>query len=171
MPGPCSSKKKKKTQAKKEKQAKLRKINASQDQQLKPDSPSISSLSLITPPPPTTPSPASLHSVNIPIQHSYGPTSEAGHLDSESRTRFQQYLESAEIDDVPEFLKRPCVEDLGNGPRVRDIVAFLQSKIAAPPSFDDPLCAEFAQKEVLEMVCTLLPEETAMVRLQRCCSW
>ncbi|KAI0684059.1 hypothetical protein BC835DRAFT_1251213, partial [Cytidiella melzeri] len=63
----------------------------------------------------------------------------------------------------PEFLRSPCVEDLGDGPRVRDVGVFLNSKVAAPVSLDDPLCAEFAQEEVLEMLCCVLPEETAMI--------
>jgi len=29
---------------------------------------------------------------------------------------------------------------------------------------DDPLCAEFAKREILQMLCTVLPEETALVR-------
>ena len=29
---------------------------------------------------------------------------------------------------------------------------------------DDPLCAEFAQREILQMLYTVLPEETALVR-------
>ncbi|KAI0791537.1 hypothetical protein BC629DRAFT_1287782 [Irpex lacteus] len=76
-----------------------------------------------------------------------------------------QYLASIQPDssDVPPTLRTPCVEDLGDGPRVRDVKTFLASKIAAPVSLDDPLCAEFGQREVLEMLCCVLPEETAMI--------
>lgn len=57
----------------------------------------------------------------------------------------------------------PIIHDPGNGPRVRDVRGFLSSFFAHPPSLDDPLCAEFSQEEVLQMLCTALPEETAMV--------
>lgn len=55
------------------------------------------------------------------------------------------------------------IHDPGTGPRVRDARAFLGSYFALPPSLDDPLCAEFAQEEVLQMLMTVLPEETALV--------
>jgi hypothetical protein len=38
------------------------------------------------------------------------------------------------------------------------------SYFSQPPALEDPLCAEFAQDEVLQMFCTVLPEETALVR-------
>jgi hypothetical protein len=57
----------------------------------------------------------------------------------------------------------PSIHDPGNGPRVRDVRAFLSSFFAQPPSLDDPLCAEFSQEEVLQMLCTTLPDETATV--------
>jgi len=57
----------------------------------------------------------------------------------------------------------PYIHDPGNGPRVRDTRAFLSSFFAQPPSLDDPLCAEFAQEEVCQMLFTVLPEETALV--------
>jgi hypothetical protein len=63
-------------------------------------------------------------------------------------------------------LEEPCIHDPGNGPRVRDIHAFLKSRFFAQgPALDDPLRAEFAQEEVLQMLKTVLPEEMAMVRL------
>lgn len=58
----------------------------------------------------------------------------------------------------------PYIHDPGNGPRVRDTRAFLNSYFAQPPGLNDPLCAEFAQEEVCQMLCTVLPEETALVR-------
>lgn len=43
---------------------------------------------------------------------------------------------------------------------------FLASRFfAQPPALDDPLCAEFAQGAVLEMIKTILPEELALVRV------
>lgn len=66
---------------------------------------------------------------------------------------------------APEFLPQaPFIHDPGNGPRVRDTRMFLGSFFAQPPALDDPMCAEFAQEEVLQMLMTVLPEETAMVR-------
>lgn len=62
------------------------------------------------------------------------------------------------------FIAAPNIYDPGNGPRVRDTRAFLPSFFAQPPALDDPLCAEFAQEEILQMLCTVLPEETAIVR-------
>lgn len=59
----------------------------------------------------------------------------------------------------------PSIHDPGNGPRVRDVRAFLSSFFAQPPSLEDALCAEFSQEEVLQMLCTLLPEETAIVSM------
>ncbi|KAF5325593.1 hypothetical protein D9611_000841 [Ephemerocybe angulata] len=60
--------------------------------------------------------------------------------------------------------KPPFIHDPGNGPRVRDAKEFLKSEFfAQPPAFDDPLCAEFAQPEVLQMLQTVLPEEAAMI--------
>lgn len=57
----------------------------------------------------------------------------------------------------------PIIHDPGNGPRVRDVRGFLASFFAQPPSLEDPLCAEFSQEEVLQMLCTALSEETAIV--------
>ncbi|CAL1697899.1 unnamed protein product [Somion occarium] len=59
--------------------------------------------------------------------------------------------------------KEPFIQDPGNGPRVKDINAFLASSFATPPSLDDPLCAEFAQEDLIDMLCNVLPEETALI--------
>ncbi|KAH9915337.1 uncharacterized protein B0H18DRAFT_1215581 [Fomitopsis serialis] len=63
----------------------------------------------------------------------------------------------------PSLVNEPFIYDPGNGPRVRNVHAFLDSTFASPPSLDDPLCAEFAQEEMLEMLCSVLPEETALI--------
>ncbi|KAI0742663.1 hypothetical protein C8Q80DRAFT_1273285 [Daedaleopsis nitida] len=63
----------------------------------------------------------------------------------------------------PSLLRIPPIHDPGDGPRVKDVPAFLASRFAVPPSLDDPLCAEFADEAVLQMLCTILPEETAMI--------
>src|ERR1700730_4557155 len=64
----------------------------------------------------------------------------------------------------PEGTPYIYIHDPGNGPRVRDTRAFLSSYFAHPPSLDDPLCAEFAQEEVLQMLMTVLPKDIALVR-------
>ncbi|KAF9238325.1 hypothetical protein BU15DRAFT_47809 [Melanogaster broomeanus] len=61
------------------------------------------------------------------------------------------------------LLTSPNIYDPGNGPRVRNAHSFLSSFFAQPPSMDDPMCAEFAQEEILQMICTVLPEETAII--------
>lgn len=65
-------------------------------------------------------------------------------------------------DTIPQ---EPYIYDPGNGARVRNTRQFLSSYFAQPPTLDNPLCAEFAHEEVLEMLCTVLPEETALVRV------
>lgn len=62
------------------------------------------------------------------------------------------------------FIAAPNIYDPGNGPRVRDPRAFLSSFFALPPALDDELCAEFSQEEILQMLCTVLPEDYAIVR-------
>jgi hypothetical protein len=61
------------------------------------------------------------------------------------------------------LLSNPIIHDPGNGPRVKNMQAFLNSSFSQPAWVDDPLCAEFAQREILQMLCTVLPEETALV--------
>ncbi|KAF8183765.1 hypothetical protein K438DRAFT_1920148 [Mycena galopus ATCC 62051] len=69
-----------------------------------------------------------------------------------------------EEEECPQGLpQKPFIHDPGNGHRVRDTRAFLSSFFAQPPALDDPLCAEFSQEEVLQMLCTVLPEETALI--------
>ncbi|KII84096.1 hypothetical protein PLICRDRAFT_46433 [Plicaturopsis crispa FD-325 SS-3] len=58
----------------------------------------------------------------------------------------------------------PAIHDPGTGPRVRSPHAFLASKFfVQPPALTDPLCAEFAREEVREMLCSVLPEEMALI--------
>lgn len=61
--------------------------------------------------------------------------------------------------------QEPPIYDPGNGPRVKNINAFFASSFCSPPSFDDELCAEFAQEEMLDMLYTVLPHELALVSL------
>ena len=52
----------------------------------------------------------------------------------------------------------PFIHDPGNGPRVRDVKAFLGSSFAQPVTSE-----KLGQKEVLEKLLKVLPEETAQV--------
>ncbi|KAI0830105.1 hypothetical protein BC628DRAFT_1356443 [Trametes gibbosa] len=63
----------------------------------------------------------------------------------------------------PTLMKTPFIYDPGDGPRVKDPRAFLASRFAAPPTLDDAMCAEFAEEAVLQMLCSVLPEETALI--------
>jgi hypothetical protein len=57
----------------------------------------------------------------------------------------------------------PFIHDPGNGPRVRDVKMFMKSSFAQPVAQEDELCLEFGQREVLEMLMTILPEDIALV--------
>ena len=68
-----------------------------------------------------------------------------------------------DIDCDDALLAAPNIYDPGTGPRVRNAREFLASYFAQPPSLNDALCAEFAQEEILEMLCTVLSEDMAIV--------
>ncbi|KAJ7280212.1 hypothetical protein C8J57DRAFT_1301938 [Mycena rebaudengoi] len=76
---------------------------------------------------------------------------------------FQEDSEDGRGDSGELLPRKPFIHDPGNGPRIRDARAFLASSFAQPPAMDDPMCAEFSQDEVLQMLCTVLPEETALI--------
>jgi hypothetical protein len=61
------------------------------------------------------------------------------------------------------LLREPPIYDPGTGARVRSMGEFLRSGFASEPTWDDELCAEFAQEEMLEMLRTVLPHEMALV--------
>lgn len=60
-------------------------------------------------------------------------------------------------------LPMPCVHDPGNGPRVKDLFAFIESAYATKPTLDDPQCREYYYQDVLDLLVELLPRETAVV--------
>jgi hypothetical protein len=68
-----------------------------------------------------------------------------------------------ELDELEEALlvREPPIYDAGTGPRVRSMGEFLRSSFASEPTWDDELCAEFAQEEMMEMLRMVLPEEMA----------
>jgi len=70
----------------------------------------------------------------------------------------------AELEEVEgELPREPPIYDPGTGPRVKSMDEFLRSSFASEPTWDDELCAEFAQEEMLEMLRTVLPDEMALV--------
>jgi hypothetical protein len=170
MPGPCNKKKKRRPAHKTQKttknppepQTKLEAETCDPEQKPGDSSPSRTpSQHLLTPPP-------------IP----YCPIDQP--KDWEDLYTFDDADPKCLNDDF--FLPAPYIYDPGNGPRVRDAHAFISSKYFAQepamhvrhcnPSamtpanpkllLQIPLCAEFAQLEILEMLRTILPEETAL---------
>jgi len=75
--------------------------------------------------------------------------------------------------DVPEetLLREPPIYDPGTGPRVKSMGEFLRSSFASEPTWDDELCAEFGQEEMLEMLRAVLPEEMALVSTLSIHTW
>lgn len=174
MPGPGNIKKMKKAQNKKDKRTKGRSSLSAVDTPSSNDSsfdtsneaslesadtaehaPDAPIPTLRPPSPPESPKPSSILShlendVDTPSSH---------------ESPLPSTPPEEEDDPTLTFLKKPMmIHDPGNGPRVRDAPAFISSSFAQPPCMDDPLCAEFAQQEVLQMLRTVLPEETALVR-------
>lgn len=75
--------------------------------------------------------------------------------------------EGTELGELEEtLLREPPVYDPGTGPRVRSMREFLRSNFASEPTWDDEMCAEFAQEEMLEMLKAVLPDEMALVSFQ-----
>ena len=181
MPGPRNQRKKKQPQAKKEKKA-----PETITQSASPLPPSQPALSDSSPPAPigaTQPSPPSEtydeeRSASLsppPLSESYGTPLHIQQLEASAESYVhtppvyaQPVLDPSytahEPTIPPSLLKIPFIHDPGDGPRIKDTRAFIASSLAAPPSVDDPLCAEFADEAVPQMLYTVLPEETALVR-------
>lgn len=163
---------------KKKKQAQVKKARLSQNRESEllhdrgeqpcPNGATREPESSIMPPLPTIPASAVQRPV-IPdrhyIQDTHGETRLPDSLDdSDSSSSSDVGHDDSLSEPIPSiFTKTPFIHDPGNGPRVRDMRAFLASSFAARPSFDDPLCAEFAHEEMIEMLSTVLPDETALV--------
>ncbi|KIJ18157.1 hypothetical protein PAXINDRAFT_110644 [Paxillus involutus ATCC 200175] len=146
MPGPCNTKRKKKCQSSRDK--KVPSSRTSLDSQTDDQT---------TPPPlyePDPPQPLNLDHLNdlCPEYDAYHP-----HEPPDSCDPPPDNLGA----ESP--LTAPNIYDPGNGPRVRNACAFLSSFFSQPPAMDDPMCAEFAQEEILQMLRTVLPEETAII--------
>lgn len=154
MPGPRNQKKKKNAQSKKV-------------DKKPPPAPSASQSPSPTPTPATPPplaAPVHAHHVSDEPLHDSPPP-----VEHDIHEKYLPIYPQDEADAEPPIssalFKTPFIYDPGDGPRVKDPRAFLASRFAAPPSLDDAMCAEFAEEAVLQMLCTALPEETALVRL------
>ncbi|KAK2464123.1 hypothetical protein APHAL10511_003871 [Amanita phalloides] len=144
MPGPCNNKKKRKT---------ANKIHRT------PKKPQIPEIKSETSDPPQNSSPLSSRS---PSQRLLTPPS----IPYDPVNQFEFPKDQLTFDDDNSLppMPMPYIHDPGNGPRVRDTRAFLSSTyFAQKPAMHIPLCAEFAQPEILEMLRTILPEETALI--------
>ncbi|OJT14262.1 hypothetical protein TRAPUB_9204 [Trametes pubescens] len=153
MPGPRNQKKKKNAQSKKV-------------EKKPPPAPSASQS------PSPTPAPATPPPLTVPV-HAHHVSDEPLHdsppppVEHEVHEKYLPIYPQEEPDTEPPIssalFKTPFIYDPGDGPRVKDPRAFLASRFAAPPSLDDAMCAEFAEEAVLQMLCTVLPEETALI--------
>ncbi|KAJ7145804.1 hypothetical protein C8R44DRAFT_755921 [Mycena epipterygia] len=142
MPGPCNSRRKQKNEKKRSRPRLSLESTSSSGTYTSEFSSSSSDSQHIRTPPPTGISP--IHSPKLADE---GP----------ERLLWE---DPSFTEGLP---KKPFIHDPGNGKRVRDTRAFLSSFFAQPPALDDPLCAEFSQDEVLQMLFTVLPEETALI--------
>ena len=162
MPGPHNAKKKRRAQQKKKHHAKTHASSvAGQTSPCAPSVPSVpsSSPTLVTQlSSPTT----DAHKAGNPSPDPHEGVPRRPEHNSPSSLPRTPYGPSD--DPTLILLSNPIIHDPGTGPRVRNMRAFLNSSFAQPPSTVDPLCAEFAQGEILQMLCTVLPEETALVR-------
>lgn len=166
MPGPRNSKKQKKIQAKKDKKKSSPRTEKSSQPHALPPPPGLT-------PPPSIDSISTLYSEDSLIVKLYNsasiPTLPYPILSHPSTPKYDDNDDLYENDDTypedarPSLPKEPFIHDPGNGPRVKNMNTFLSSPFAAPPSLDDPLCAEFAQEDLVDMLCQVLPEETALV--------
>ena len=89
------------------------------------------------------------------------PMDPAPHMEKDVVVTVEQGVDE---EDVP--LRGPPLYDPGTGPRIKSMDEFLRSRFASEPTWEDELCAEFAQEEMLEMLRAVLPEEMALVSIQ-----
>ncbi len=151
MPGPCNSRKRRQQQAKKEKSSKAKRAALvdidvlSNEQQLQTE--------------PIQDVFYELPKRNLSI------TTEQDVEDASTETA--PTVESAgkeELEPSLSLVQEPFITDPGNGPRVKDVSAYLSSFFSIPPDLKDPICAAFTASGVLEMLMLALPREVAIVR-------
>lgn len=117
----------------------------------------------------SSPSPPPLHPIPFDswdLSHNHTPAPPyilSSHPDTISEKPPSATSQEPPDDDIFLRLSNPIIHDPGNGPRVLSAQEFIHSSFAQSPCTSDPLRAEFAQPEVLQMLCTVLPQETAIV--------
>lgn len=130
-------------------------------------SPSFSMTPPSQSPSPSTLSKSSFHSIPFDswdLSNSYSPAPPYILSDNSISEKDAASPEHEPQDEIFYRLSNPIIHDPGNGPRVLSAREFIDSSFAQPACTSDPLRAEFAQPEVLQMLRTVLPEETAIVR-------
>lgn len=78
--------------------------------------------------------------------------------------QYQQYYQEQQHQ-IPED---PCIYDPGNGPRVKDFLAFMRSPFAAPQAFneeDEAPFGDLSAANVLPLLSKILPGELASVSI------
>ncbi|KAF9075781.1 hypothetical protein BDP27DRAFT_1211948 [Rhodocollybia butyracea] len=156
MPGPSNGKRIRKSQGRSQKKKPIANTALSQPTDASSYKTSDFSTSL---PSPITPIFDNIDN-NLPADNHEKPT--LNDASEYKQIAYAQYPEPG--DDYSHALfQKPYIYDPGNGPRVRDTRAVTSRYFSQPPAFDDPLCAEFAQEEVLQMLSTVLPDELALI--------
>lgn len=149
MPGPCNSKKKRQQQAKKEKLLKAKREALT-------DITSVGARSNEGHPPDSVDD----HSDQRACHDE--PAVKASSDEDASTNEVTPVVPRETMQPTTEtILQQPFITDPGNGPRVKDVSAYLSSFFCIPP---DPACAAFAAPGVLEMLLLALPREVAIVR-------
>ncbi|KLO16587.1 hypothetical protein SCHPADRAFT_995014 [Schizopora paradoxa] len=149
MPGPRNGKKKRQQQAKKEKQ-----LKAKRDAQTDVASTGAQP-------------PDSVDDLRDPYErpeHNEHFTNESNDEIAANNARPSVVPQETKQTQPPEsVLQQPFITDPGNGPRVKDVSAYLSSFFCIPPDIKDPICAAFAAMGVLEMLMMALPREVAII--------
>jgi len=93
------------------------------------------------------------------------PADSVPHVEEKDAAIATNVEQEIELDEVggETLLREPPIYDPGTGPRVKSMDEFLRSSFASEPTWEDELCAEFGQEEMLEMLRTVLPDEMALV--------
>lgn len=151
MPGPCNSKKKRQQQAKKEKLLKAKREALT-------DITSVGARSNETHPPDSVDD----HSDQRTCHDE--PAVKASSDEDASTNEVTPVVPGETMQPTETILQQPFITDPGNGPRVKDISAYLSSFFCIPPDVKDPASAAFVALGVLEMLMLALPREVAIVR-------
>lgn len=164
MPGPQNTKRKKKQQAAKEKVKAKKTILAEVQQNVaqQPTSPAIdyeNQDEIVY-----------LASRRASVENKIDPKRRHSNSRSQSRenilldsTGYSKNLHDTTARSPELWVAEPFITDPGNGPRVKDMRAYLSSFFCPPVTYDDPQCSAFAREEVLGLLEAVLPHEVALV--------